>query len=337
MKKDNNNTESLLLFLKDWMLVIGIITGITSYLVYAQIPALHRYGHFLESAIHFVQPVLLFLMLFISFCRIDPKQLVVRPWQIRNLSVQVVCFLLLSGTVMLGIHGQSDAARWIVRNRLLFETGMLCMICPTATSCAVVAGRLGGDMAQVVMYTIMINLTVAILVPLTVPLLYPDADVSFLASFSRILSKVFPLLILPCLAAWTVRAFLPGFHNWVSQHTNTAFYLWSIALTLAVTIGTRAIANSNCSILLLLGMALVSLLCCIFQFSVGGRIGQRYNCRVEGSQTLGQKNTVFGIWMGYTFWDPLLSVSGAMYTIWHNLRNTMQLYRHSHSSRTGSR
>lgn len=335
--KKGSNTESLLLFLKDWMLVIGIITGITSYLVYRQIPSLHPYGYLLEEAIHIIQPVLLFLMLFISFCRIDPRQLVVRPWQIRNLSVQIISFLLLSGVVIWGLHGQGETAKWIVRNRLLFETGMLCMICPTATSCAVVAGRLGGDMAQVVMYTIMINLTVAILVPLTVPLLYPAANVSFLAAFSRILSKVFPLLILPCLAAWAVRAFMPKFHNWVSQHTNTAFYLWSMALTLAVTIGTRAIVNSKCSIFLLIGMGFVSLFCCIFQFHIGGRIGRRFNCKVEGSQTLGQKNTVFGIWMGYTFWDPLLSVSGAMYTIWHNLRNTIQLYRHSHSPRISSK
>ena len=330
-------TESLLLFLKDWMLVIGIVTGITSYLVYMRLPALHEYGHLLENAIHVIQPVLLFLMLFISFCRIDPKQLVVRPWQIRNLSVQVISFLALSGIVIWGLHSRSPIAETVVRNRLLIETGMLCMICPTATSCAVVAGRLGGDMAQVVMYTIMINLTVAVLVPLTVPLLYPDSSVSFLTAFLRILSKVFPLLILPCLTAWTVRAFMPGFHNWVSQHTNAAFYLWSVALTLAVTIGTRAIANSHCSIFTLTGMAFVSLLCCIFQFTIGGRIGRRYGCKVEGSQTLGQKNTVFGIWMGYTFWDPLLSVSGAMYTIWHNLRNTIQLYRHSHSPRISSR
>lgn len=335
--KKVSNTESLLLFLKDWMLVIGIITGISAYLVYLRIPSIHEYGTIIEASIHTIQPILLFLMLFISFCRIDPRQLVIKPWQIRNLSVQVLSFLLFASAVIWGIHSQCKAAEWIVRNRLLFETGMLCMICPTATSCAVVAGRLGGDIAQVVMYTIIINLTVALIVPLTVPLLYPDSEVTFITSFVRILAKVFPLLILPCLTAWAVRAFMPRFHHWVSLHTNLAFYLWSIALTLAVTIGTRAIVQSHCNILLLVGMALVSSFCCMFQFRIGGYIGRDYGCTVEGSQTLGQKNTVFGIWMGYTFWDPLLSVSGAMYTIWHNIRNTIQLYRHDHNSRTSSR
>lgn len=329
MKKDFRK-ESVLMFLKDWMLVIGILAGISMYLVYLQIPAVHPYGPFLEKTVHVVQPVLLFLMLFISFCRIDPKQLKPHRWQFGNLAVQILVFLLLSAAVIWGLRGSGRLAAWIIRNRLLFETGMLCMICPTATSCAVVTGRLGGDMAQAVMYTILINLTVAILVPLTVPLLYPAAGCTFTASFLRIITKVFPLLILPCLCAWTVRAVLPRFHSWVSNHTTIAFYLWSVALTLAIMMGTKAIVQSRCSISLLTGMALVSMACCYFQFWIGGVIGGRHKHKVEGSQTLGQKNTVFGIWMGYTFWNPLLSVSGAMYTIWHNLRNTIQLYRHSH-------
>ena len=316
-------------FLKDWMLVIGMISGAGAYLIYMQIPSIHTAGPTLEFICRKTQPILLFLMLFISFSRIEPRQLKFKRWHLRNLIIQLSTFLALCFAVIWAMHSQSGVAQWIIRHRILFESAMLCMICPTATACAVVTGKLGGDMAQVVMYTIIINLAVSIVVPLTVPLLYPQAGITFIAAFSRILAKVFPLLILPCLTAWAVRWLMPRFHDWVASKINLSFYLWSFALTLAILMSTRAIIHSACSLLTLAGVALVSMLCCIFQFWAGRITGRSSGCRIEASQAFGQKNTVFGIWMGYTFWNPLVSVAGGFYTIWHNIHNTRQLYKHA--------
>jgi len=319
--------QGVLRFLKDWMLVIGMISGAGAYLIYMQIPSIHTAGPVLEAICRRTQPILLFLMLFISFSRIEPRQLRFRRWHMRNLAIQVSVFMALCITVIFSMRHDSVFGRWVIGHRILFESAMLCMICPTATACAVVTGKLGGDMAQVVTYTILINLAVSIVVPLTVPLLYPQAGITFLAAFSRILAKVFPLLILPCLAAWTVRWLMPRFHDWVASKMNLSFYLWSVSLTLAILMSTRAIVHSGCGILTLIGVALVSMLCCIFQFWAGRVTGHRSGSRIEASQALGQKNTVFGIWMGYTFWNPLVSVAGGFYTIWHNIHNTRQLYK----------
>ena len=318
-------------FLKDWMLVIGMISGAGAYLIYMQIPSLHSAGPVLEYICRRAQPILLFLMLFISFSRIEPRQLQPAKWHLKNLLIQVLIFLALCFTVIWAAHSTSSAAAWIIRHRVLFETAMLCMICPTATACAVVTGKLGGDMAQVVMYTILINLIVSVVVPLTVPLLYPQAGITFVAAFCRILAKVFPLLILPCLTAWTVRWIMPRFHDWIASKINLSFYLWSVALTIAVMMSTRAIVKSRVGIWMLIGIAIVSIVCCIFQFWAGRLIGKRSGSRIEASQALGQKNTVFGIWMGYTFWNPLVSVAGGFYTIWHNIHNTRQLYKKGHT------
>lgn len=317
----------LLKFFKDWMLVIGMFTGAGAYLVYMQIPSIHAAGPILEIICRKTQPILLFLMLFISFSRIEPRQLKFRKWHLHNLLLQVLSFLALCLTVVWAMPSNNPAAAWILRHRVLFESAMLCMICPTATACAVVTGKLGGDMAQVVMYTIIINLAVSIVVPLTVPLLYPQAGISFIAAFSRILAKVFPLLIMPCLTAWAVRWLLPRVHEWIASKMNLSFYLWSVSLTIAVMMSTRAIIKSGVGIWTLAGIAIVSMACCIFQFWTGRLNGKRSGSRIEASQALGQKNTVFGIWMGYTFWNPLVSVAGGFYTIWHNVHNTRQLYK----------
>jgi len=317
----------LLKFLKDWMLVIGMISGAGSYLIYMQLPFIHPAGPVLEIICRRTQPILLFIMLFISFSRIEPRALQLKKWHLRNLLLQLFTFLVLCFTVVYAIHSNSQFAGWVLRHRILFESAMLCMICPTATACAVVTGKLGGDMAQVVMYTIIINLAVSIVVPLTVPLLYPQSGITFIAAFSRILAKVFPLLIMPCLTAWAVRWFMPRFHEWVASKMNLSFYLWSIALTIAVMMSTRAIIKSGVGLWTLIGIALVSITCCIFQFWAGRLTGRSTNCRIESSQAFGQKNTVFGIWMGYTFWNPIVSVAGGFYTIWHNIHNTRQLYK----------
>jgi BASS family bile acid:Na+ symporter len=40
---------------------------------------------------------------------------------------------------------------------------------------------------------------------------------------------------------------------------------------------------------------------------------------------MGQKNTVFAIWLGYTFMTPETAIVGGLYSIWHNIYNSWQL------------
>lgn len=320
--------ESLFQYIKNRILIIGMVAGVSSYLIYMQLPVLHPAGPVLELVCRKAQPALLFCMLFISFSRIEPKELRLCRWHGRNILLQVGLYMTFFALIVWSMHTpQTELGAWVLKNRILFESAMLCIICPTATACAVVTGKLGGDMAQVVTYTIIVNLVTSIIVPVTVPLLYPQSHIVFIEAFGRIISKVFPLLILPCLAAWTVRYIMPRVHDWVASKMNLSFYLWSIALTLAILTNTKAIVHSKCSLLTLIEVAIVSLLCCLLQFYIGKRNGAEGWHRIESSQALGQKNTVFAIWMGYTFWNPLTSVAAGFYTIWHNIHNTRQLYK----------
>ena len=211
---------------------------------------------------------------------------------------------------------------------VLVESAMLCLICPTATAAAVVTRKLGGDVPGITTYTILINLVTAVLVPLIVPLIHPMNGLDFYQAFSLIMVKVFPLLILPCLAAWLVRYLLPKLHRWLLGFPDLAFYLWAFALALAIAVTTKSIAGSQMSVALLLLMALISLACCAIQFALGRYVGRCYrgNIReVTAGQALGQKNTVFAIWMGYTFMTPETAIVGGLYSIWHNLYNSYQL------------
>jgi BASS family bile acid:Na+ symporter len=98
------------------------------------------------------------------------------------------------------------------------------------------------------------------------------------------------------------------------------------------------------SVGLLMGMAIISLICCALQFFLGRFVGSRYKPgrpdvssevenrgkavrTVTAGQALGQKNTVFAIWMGYTFMTPETAIVGGLYSIWHNFYNSWQLYK----------
>ena len=305
-------------FLRDWALIIGMIVGASLYLVYHAIPALHPAGPVLERIVKHVQPLLLFAMLFLSFVKIEPRQMRPHKWVLWLLLFQCVSFVALA--LVLAFCPRIPFYYGV-------EAAMLCLICPTATACAVVTGKLGGNMAGVVTYTVLINLAVAVLVPLLVPLIHPIAGLTFWQAFSTILAKVFPLLILPCLLAWLIRYLLPGLHAWLLKYAGMSFYIWAVSLTLAILMSTRAIVQNESGAVVLWETGVASLLTCVLQFWLGRRIGRRYQCPISAGQALGQKNTVFGIWMGYTFLSPVVSVAGGFYSIWHNVYNTWQMYR----------
>ena len=137
-------------------------------------------------------------------------------------------------------------------------------------------------------YIILINLLTAVLVPLIVPLVHPVAEIDFWTAFSMIMAKVFPLLIMPCMAAWLVRYLFPKVHRWLLKFPDLAFYIWAFALTLAIALTTRFIVHSEMSTLMLLLMALISLVCCVFQFAMGRFVGRCYrsgDCRSEPAMT----------------------------------------------------
>ena len=320
------------------MLPIAMVTGASIYLIYYILPEpIHRVGPFLSGAVSILQPLLIFSMLFLTFCRIEPKDLKPHRWHWWLLFIQGGLFS------ALGL-----LALWVIKAFLgdfhdkvvLIESAMLCLICPTATAAAVVTGKLGGDVAGITTYTVLINLVTAVLVPLIVPLLHPMDGMDFWTAFSMIVAKIFPLLILPCLAAWLVRYLAPRIHRKLLNFPDLAFYLWAIALTLAITVTTKSIVHSAMSPRLLMLIGLISLICCAFQFVAGRFVGSRYRPRtysqvveergkeirkITAGQALGQKNTVFAIWMGYTFMTPETAIVGGLYSIWHNLYNSHQL------------
>ena len=136
-----------------------------------------------------------------------------------------------------------------------------------------------------------------------IPLLYPSAGLTFMGSVLRIGGRIFPILILPCLAAWLVRYTLPRLQAWLLPRAHWSFYIWGVTLTLSMVLATRALVLYAPGWMDTLLIVAVSIVCCIFQFGTGRLVGRIYSHgdKVTAGQSLGQKNTGFLIWLGYSY------------------------------------
>ena len=308
----------IITFLKNWTLPVSMISGALAYYICRQLPLSYEVKFDILTVIEILQPVLLFLMLFVAFCKIKPTDLKPHRWHLWLLLTQCLLF------------AAACAALWLYPStglRVIIEGFMLAIICPTATACAVVTQKLGGDSAATTSYTIIINMVVALLCPLLLPVAHPQEGLTFFPAFMVIIHKVFPLLIVPLFLAWFVRYLMPSFHKRIVATKDLAFYMWAVSLAIAIAVTCKALAHSHESMWNVGGIAVVTLVACLFQFSFGKWIGSHYGQRMEAGQALGQKNTVFIIWLGYTFLSPITAAAGGFYSVWHNLVNSWQLYK----------
>ena len=312
----------MLKLLKDWLLPFSILAGIGLYLLYLFTPALHPLGPVLHAMASEGQRLVIAVLLFFQFVKISPHQIRLSRWHAGALAVQILSFLLLALAVALLREGPA---------RMLAECAMLCMICPTASAAGVITDRLGGDLAGTVSYVVMINVAATLLIPLVIPLVNPSATLGFWAYVWHIALKVFPILILPGLAAWVVRYTTHKLQRRLMRWAPNSFYVWGVGLALAMVLSTRALLLSGLGIAPVAGIVGVSVLCCFVQFYAGRRMGRSRAETLTAGQALGQKNTGFLIWLGYNYMTPVTSVAGGLYAIWQNLFNSWELYRKEHA------
>lgn len=285
--------------LKPWMLPIAMACGIVC----------HGYIHHIA----FLTPYLIFVMLLITFCRIDPHHIRLDGMTARLLAVQTLGAVALY-LVLRPIDG------------VLAQGAFICVFCPTATAAPVVTGMLGGSVPKLVSYSLVSNVVVAVTAPLAFTML-GTAHVDMLSATASIGAKVAPLILLPLAVALVMRRVVPKIHGALASHQGVSFYVWAVSLLIVVGNSVSFIISEPPQALwTTLWLAGVAGITCLAQFGVGRWIGAVSGDRISGAQGLGQKNTVLAIWMAMTYLNPLSSVAPASYVAWQNTINSLQLY-----------
>lgn len=309
----------LLRFIKNWTLPLAMFAGTLGYFFLAKVSFGGLAKPYIDSFVTILMPILIFFQLLLTFCKIEMHELKPKSWHGWLLLFQIVSCLLI--VVLLVYLPMGETYREV------FEGTMVCLICPTATAAAVITGKLGGSAASLTTYTLFSNLLAALVVPLVFPMVEPHADITFWAASQKILSRVFPLLLLPFFLACFLCVYVPKIHHLLSNTRDAAFYLWAVALAIVSGQTVRSLANSDASTSVEIMIAFAGLLTCCVQFYLGKKMGGYYGERISGGQALGQKNTVLAIWMAYTYLNPLSSVGPGSYVLWQNMINSWQLWK----------
>ena len=305
-------------FLKDWTLPVSMGMGALLYLVFAYVPQLDEAALFFDPVMEAILPMFMFLVLFVTFCKVDFQKM--RPvWWHLWVSIFNLLFVGIVMALILGLKLKGEKL-------VLMEALLMCIIAPCATAAAVVTQKLGGSLEQTTTFTFLSNFITVLLVPVCFPMIEKGADISFMSAFWKILYQVVVLLVVPMLLAYVVKHAMHGLHKKIVSIKDLSFYLWGCSLMIVTGTTVKNILHAEASVLLLVVIALLGLLLCVIQFSVGRFIGHFFGRTQEAGQALGQKNTAFAIWLGVTYLNPLSSVGPGCYILWQNIINSIEIW-----------
>lgn len=141
-------------------------------------------------------------------------------------------------------------------------------------------------------------------------------------STQEVLLSILFVFILPFFLAQLVKKLQIKF---LVKLQSLSFYIWSILIFLASAKATNFIIyESQTNLTKIMAIAISSLVICILNFWLGKIIGGKKFAR-EASQSLGQKNTMFTVWLALTFLQPIAALGPMFYLFYHNLYNCYQM------------
>lgn len=295
--------------------------GALSYVLFTQVEALHDVKVALVDFIPYLLPMLIFVMLFFTYCKIEPKELKPRLWHLWLILIQFA-------EVGLGLW-------WCLENKdsewcPIGESLLACFIAPMAAVGAVVTQKIGGNAATATTYTLISSAFTAIMVPLVYPLVEPGIGMTFYELFRKILFRVFPTIMAPLALALLLWWLMPKAKSYVAEKSKDySFYLWAICTMVNTAQIIRSIMNAPGSGSVVVWIFVAIGILVFAQFYVGKTIGGFYNDRKAAGQGLAQKNTVLSIWMAMSFLNPTAAIGPGAALLWQNVFNSWQIYSHN--------
>ena len=305
-------------FFRKFALPCSLVLGALGYLIFANVPFLQPLGDAVGPRLVELMPVVLFALLYVTFCKIEIKEMKPKAWHFVLQLIRTSLALLM--VIAICLFGKNCEAK------VILEGAFICFICPTAAAVAVVTEKLGGSIGSLTTYTVIANIFTMIIIPSLFPMVEKGADVSFLYMSMMVFRNVTTVLVVPLLLALLSRKFLPRFVDKVKSVKDLGFYMWCFNLTILMGETVRNILHATVSGWILALLFFVPLLVCLIQFAIGKAVGRHWDANISGGQALGQKNTIVGIWLTLTFLNPLAAVAPGAYVVWQNLVNGWQLW-----------
>ncbi len=213
---------------------------------------------------------------------------------------------------------------WLVGGRDLALAAFFAGITPTAAAAPVIISFLRGRVDYVVAAFLLTNLGIAALLPFLLPLVLGRAVPALMA---QVFASVGQVIFVPLALAWLLRLAHPPAAAWPGRLRNFSFGLWLGSMFIITARASDFIrGQAETPVRTLVGIAVVTAFVCAANFALGRLVGGR-EFRREASQSLGQKNTAFTVYLALTYASPLVALGPTFYIVCHNLWNAWQLHR----------
>lgn len=290
--------------LKTWLMTDGkVVSLLVTMVIGAFIPQ--------AQALTFMVQYLLMTMLFFAFLDLPAKQLSIHPGVIK----------VLLANLLLGIG-------WYFLFSLvdheLAMTAFIIAMAPTAISSTVIVGFIRGKVDFMVAAVLFTNIFAALVIPFILPYVV-GANVHI--STWDVLLPVLITMFVPLILARLSTHLPEKAQSVLRAGKKLSFIVWLSNLFIISAKASYFLINERSgSLVLFLQVAGVALLICIVNFVIGAILGGKDYWQ-ESSQALGQKNTTFAIWIALAFMSPLVAMGPTIYTFFHHLYNTWQIYR----------
>ncbi len=264
---------------------------------------------------HVLSPLMPFLigtMMFLTFVTKIPPQT-------HGYTFKIEIRAFVASLILIGILWAIVTAFNLPREVLL--AGAIIALCPPANAAPAMAKMLGGSASLALKIFLSGNLIACFSIPLIFGYL-TGADASLSEIAWKIFNTIQPIISIPLAFALGLRAFYPELADKAAKFQKYTMVVWTFSVFVILSkasfdiraMGFWDLWNSG----KLPWMAGISLALCILLFWLGW-FCERNRRPIEGSQSMGQKNTTLVIWISTLYAGPVVALAPTCYVVWQNL------------------
>ena len=117
-------------FFRKFALLCSLVLGALGYLIFANVPFLQPLGDAVGPHLVELMPVVLFALLYVTFCKIEIKEMKPKAWHFVLQLIRTSLALLM--VIAICLFGKNYEAK------VILEGAFICFICPTAAAVAAI-------------------------------------------------------------------------------------------------------------------------------------------------------------------------------------------------------
>lgn len=274
----------------------------------------HGFFGYVGKQFDLLMPALIFIMLFLSFSKLENLGGNKIKWHAIVVSIQIL--------VGIGLYYLLHAY-----DPVLAAGISICILVSPATSSPVVVNLMKGNIEFSTEFLLLDSVLVAIALPFWIALIGENSNLNIADATLDIASHTLIVVLLPLFLALLIRKTIPKSKETIKRFSFLSYYLWAFALMILM--GTSIdlfLSQPDPDYKFAVESLLLTSTVCFTLIMGGKMLGGDKSTGIAAGQALGQKNTILAIWLATGFMNPISALVPTMWIISQNIINSVQLW-----------